>query len=235
MNFPIPPPDVEAVFLKRLNRFLGVALLNGREELLHIHDPGRLQDLLKPGAKIWARRKQGGKTSLYLTAVELQDELVLVDSSLHNKIATWLVESGAVFPGYKVEKREPTYGRGRFDLLLKSPRGRAALVEVKGVTLEAGGVAYFPDAPTTRGARHLEELEKAAAEGYEAHVLFLVFRKKATALSPNWATDPHFSEIFKKVVASGVEARAVKLEMFKWGLKYVGQIPIKLDKNLPIR
>lgn len=227
MYFPLDPPDVEALFVKRINRFLGVALVKGREEFIHIHDPGRLQELLVPGAHIWARRKSGGKTNLYLTAVELPDELVLVDSSLHNKIAKWLVESKH-FLDYAVEKTEPIYEDSRFDLLLKSPEGRYALVEVKGVTLEIDGVAYFPDAPTARGARHMEKLKKAVQNGYEAYVLFLVFRKRARALSPNWKTDQKFAQSFQDAVKHGVVPLAVKFEMFKWGLRYVDKIPIEL-------
>ena len=232
MYFPVQEPDAEGVFVRRLNRFAGLAVVGGREAKIHIHDPGRLQELLFPGAKIWARRRAGGKTEYYLTAVELEDELVLVDSSLHNKIAAWLVESGVVFPGYRVARREPAFGMGRFDLLLESPTGGRALVEVKGVTLEAGRRALFPDAPTARGARHMEELARAKAEGYEAYVLFLVFRKKAKSMSPNWEMDRKFAESLLRAHNAGVGVRAVKLEMFKWGLRYVGELPVDLTPPL---
>ena len=231
MDFPLPAPDSWGIFVKRLNRFAGVALIEGREASVHIHDPGRLRELLFPGAKIWARRKSGGKTDYYLTAVELDDELVLVDSSIHNKVAAWLVESGLLFRGYVVEKREPVFGSGRFDLLLRSPGGRPALVEVKGVTLEESGRALFPDAPTARGARHMEELARAAAEGYEAHVVFLVFRKRAGVMSPNWRMDRRFAESLVRARGAGVEIHAVKLEMYKWGLRYVGELPVVLTPS----
>ncbi|WP_148682776.1 DNA/RNA nuclease SfsA [Pyrobaculum ferrireducens] len=231
MDFPLPAPDSWGIFVKRLNRFAGVALIEGREASVHIHDPGRLRELLFPGAKIWARRKSGGKTDFYLTAVELDDELVLVDSSIHNKVAAWLVEGGLLFRGYVVEKREPVFGGGRFDLLLRSPGGRPALVEVKGVTLEESGRALFPDAPTARGARHMEELARAAAEGYEAHVVFLVFRKRAEVMSPNWRMDRRFAESLVRARGAGVEIHAVKLEMYKWGLRYVGELPVVLTPS----
>lgn len=229
MYFPIEEPDAEGIFVKRLNRFAGVALIGGGEVLVHIHDPGRLQELLRPGVKIWARRRQGGKTQYYLLAVELNDELVLVDSARHNKIAAWLIESGVVLRGYQLLRFEPRFGGGRFDLLLRSPGGREALVEVKGVTLEAEGKALFPDAPTSRGARHVEELAKAVSEGFEAHVLFLVFRKGAVKFSPNWDMDRRFSEALRRALELGVSAHAVKLEMSMWGLRPVGTLPIDLE------
>ncbi|MEM1598659.1 MAG: DNA/RNA nuclease SfsA [Pyrobaculum sp.] len=228
MYFPIAPPDRHGVFVKRLNRFLGVAEVDGAEEYVHIHDPGRLEELLYPGARIWVREKRGGKARFYLTAVDLGDELVLVDSAVHNKIAAWLIENGHVLSGYRLERLEPRYGGGRFDLLLRAPGGKSAFVEVKGVTLEKDGVALFPDAPTARGARHMEHLAEAVAEGYEGYVLFLVFRKKAARLSPNWETDPKFSSAFVKAVGAGVGALAAKLEMFKWGLRFAGLLPLDL-------
>jgi len=227
MHFPLPQPDVSAAFKRRLNRFLGVAEVEGEEVLVHIHDPGRLAELLFPGSTVWLRRKAGGKAPYYLLAVELPEELVLVDSAMHNKIAVWLVEEGHVFKGYSVAKTEPSYGRGRFDLLLRRPDGGLALVEVKGVTLEVDGVALFPDAPTARGARHMEELARAAAEGYEAHVLFLVLRRRARLFSPNWALDAKFAEALAKAADAGVKIAAVKLEMFKWGLLYRGTIEVQ--------
>lgn len=229
MYFSVPTPDVEGVFLRRLNRFAGVALIGGRESYVHIHDPGRLRELLFPGARIWARRTARGKTEFYLTAVELEDELVLVDSSLHNKIGVWLVETGYLLRGYSLVRREPAFGRGRFDLLLQSPEGRRVLVEIKGVTLEVGGRALFPDAPTSRGARHMEELARAVAEGYEAYVIFLVLRRRAEFMSPNWEMDRKFAESLLRAHRLGVEIRAVKLEMFKWGLRFVGELPVDLS------
>jgi len=229
MYFPIEEPDAEGVFVRRLNRFAGVALIDGREALVHIHDPGRLQELLHPGVKIWARRRQGGKTQYYLLAVELDNELVLVDSARHNKIAAWLIESGVLLRGYRLLRFEPKFGNGRFDLLLRSPSGREALVEVKGVTLEAAGKALFPDAPTSRGARHMGELARAVSEGFEAHVLFLVFRKGAERFSPNWDMDRRFSEALRRAWKRGVSISAVKLEMVRWGLRPVGTLPIDLE------
>ncbi len=229
MYFPIEEPDAEGIFVKRLNRFAGVAFIDGKEVLVHIHDPGRLQELLYPGAKIWVRRRQSGKTQYYLLAVELNDELVLVDSARHNKIAAWLIETGVILRGYQLVKFEPRFGDGRFDLLLRSPSGREALVEVKGVTLEVAGRALFPDAPTSRGARHMEELAKAASEGFETHVLFLVFRKRAEKFSPNWGMDRRFSEALRRAWKRGVSLHAVKLEMFRWGLRPVGTLPIDLE------
>ncbi len=229
MSFPIREPDVSGRFVRRINRFLGVVEIEGKTEYLHIHDPGRLPELLTPGVVVWARHKTGGRASYYLTAVELEGELVLVDSALHNKIAKWLVESGHVLRSYTIVKSEPTFGGGRFDLLVKNPAGKLAFVEVKGVTLQRGLYALFPDAPTARGRRHVEKLVELAKSGSEAWIIFLVFRKHAEVFSPNWETDWEFSRALVDAYNNGVGIAVVKLEMYKWGLKYVKTLPLEFN------
>lgn len=108
--FVIRRPDVEGVFVRRLNRFVGVGVINGKEEFVHIHDPGRLTELLKPGVRFFAYSKSTGKTRFYLTAVDLGNELVLVNSAIHNAIASWLIKNGYVLSGYEVVRKEPVFG-----------------------------------------------------------------------------------------------------------------------------
>jgi sugar fermentation stimulation protein len=221
-------PDVSGTFLERLNRFVGIAEINGERVRVHIHDPGRLRELLRPGVRIYAYNKVGGKTRYYLVAVDLGDELVLVNSAIHNDIVAWLVSNGIVLRGYQVVRREPVFGSGRFDLLLRSPNGKEAFMEVKGVTLVDNGVAKFPDAPTTRGARHMLELARAVELGYEAYVLFLVLRSGAIVLRPNSELDPKFAEAFRFAVNHGVRAMAYKLVLTRdWVLVPSGFVGIE--------
>jgi len=163
--------------------------------------------------------------------VDTGDELVLVDSAIHNRLAAWLISSGLVLSGYRVEAVEPRYGSSRLDLLLRSPRGSPTLLEVKGVTLCLNGVAMFPDAPTERGARHVRELARAVSEGLEAYVLFLVLRRCAKTFAPNWALDRRFSQALLDAVNAGVRVVAYKLGMVRWGLEPLGEIPIKLTPD----
>lgn len=228
--FTLQEPSAHGLFVKRLNRFLGIIEVGDALEYVHIHDPGRLGELLVPGAKVWVREKGSGKARYYLVGVELGEELVLVDSSIHNKVAAWLIENDHVLSGYVVRAMEPRFGGGRFDLLLTTPNGNKAFVEVKGVTLAMGKQALFPDAPTARGTRHMEELVRAVEEGYEAWVLFLVFRKGAEFLVPNWSVDRRFAHALVKAHERGVGVVAAKLEMLKWCLRFLGTIPVILSE-----
>ncbi|MFB6469747.1 MAG: DNA/RNA nuclease SfsA [Vulcanisaeta sp. AZ3] len=228
LGYVVRRPDVVGVFVRRLNRFVGVAVINGEEVMVHIHDPGRLQELLRPGVRIYAYEKSGGKTRYYLVAVDLGDELVLVNSAIHNDIASWLISNGFVLRDYRVVRREPVFGSGRFDLLLRSPMGMDAFVEVKGVTLEVNGIAEFPDAPTQRGARHMMELARAVGLGYEAYVLFLVLRSRAFVFRPNEALDSRFAEAFRFAMSHGVNAVAYKLVLGRdWVLRPVGPLRVE--------
>ncbi|WP_069807212.1 DNA/RNA nuclease SfsA [Vulcanisaeta thermophila] len=227
LGYYLGEPDVQGVFVRRVNRFLGIGVVNGEEVPIHIHDPGRLTELLRPGVRFYAKVKDTGKTRYYLVAVDLGRELVLVNSAIHNHIVKWLITNNYILPGYEVLRTEPRFGNGRLDLLLRSPGGSEAMVEVKGVTLERGGCALFPDAPTKRGARHMEELVKALEAGYEAYVVFLILRDNTVCFAPNKEVDPHFARAFAYAVGRGVRALAFKMRLDRdWYLRPVGLIDI---------
>ena len=157
------------------------------------------------------------------------NELVLVNSAIHNNVAAWLIGNGFILKGYEVLRREPKFNGGRFDLMLKSPKGNYAMVEVKGVTLEENGVAKFPDAPTLRGARHMIELTKAIGEGYEAYVIFLVLRPNARLFTPNASLDPKFSNALRYAIEHCVKVIAYKLALTRdWILLPMGQVNVML-------
>lgn len=157
------------------------------------------------------------------------NELVLINSAIHNNVAAWLIENGLILKGYEVLRREPRFSGGRFDLMLKSPKGGYTMVEVKGVTLEEDGVAKFPDAPTLRGARHMIKLAKAIEEGYEAYVIFLVLRSNALLFTPNVSLDPRFSNALKYAIEHGVKVLAYKLALTRdWVLLPMGRVNVIL-------
>jgi sugar fermentation stimulation protein A len=144
------------------------------------------------------------KTALDVLAVRTEGRWVCVDTRLANALTEEALKAKAV-PGlwpYDAVVPESAHGRSRFDFLL--PRGRMrGYVEVKSVTLVAGGVALFPDAPTLRGARHVDDLLALRRRGYGAAVLFLVHRD-ALVLRPNDATDPAFGTALRRAARGGV-------------------------------
>ena len=199
----------DAVFLQRPNRFIAQVLLHGQEETVHVKNTGRCKELLVPGAKVYLEKGKNParKTAWDLIAVEKGDRLINMDSQLPNKVAEeWLAQGG--LGHFSQLFREQTWGASRLDFCLKDSH-RIKYVEVKGVTLEEGGRVYFPDAPTARGTKHLEELTRIRQEGMEAAVLFVVQMDGVTAFSPNDATDPAFGDALRRAKDAGVEIAAI--------------------------
>jgi len=189
---------IEGKFIDRPNRFTVRFNYNQKIELAHLRDPGRLKELLTPDAELLLRpalNTANRKTKFDVIAVLKGDLWVLINSGFHSDIAANLIDSKLIeeFNGYFVEKREYTYGKSRIDFLLTNKSGNKMLVEVKGCTLVDEGLAKFPDAPTSRGKRHVEELIGSKRDDLEAAILFLIFGEDAKCFSPNFNMDPDFS------------------------------------------
>jgi sugar fermentation stimulation protein A len=206
---------MEGTFKERPNRFTVIFEAEGALEMAHLRDPGRLKELLFPGARLLLRPAQNlanRKTKYDVIAVWSEGIWVLINSGFHSDLAGELIESGSIdeLSGYEVEKREYTFGKSRIDFLLKSSGNKVEktmnkmLLEVKGCTLVEGGQARFPDAPTLRGKKHLEELIKAKNEGINSAVLFIIPRGDAKIFSPNWEMDPDFSSTLKQAEKENV-------------------------------
>lgn len=207
---------IEGVFENRLNRFTAMASVNGLNILCFVPNPGRMEELLTPGTRIILREVKGRsrKTSYDLMAVYSVDCLVSIDSRIPNRLLLEAFQRRCLeeFSQYSLIKMEYVYGRSRFDFLLYSEEGRC-LIEAKSCTLVKDHVAFFPDAPTSRGRRHLSDLAKARREGYRACIVFVVQRMDANVFSPNYATDPEFGVALHRACTEGVEVYAYSSEL----------------------
>ncbi len=225
---------VRGRFLSRTSRFSVLAELADGPGYFecHLPNPGRLKELLVPGAELLlrpAKNPDRRKTKFDVFAVKAEGGTVVVDSRIPNQIMREALSSGEVpeFSGYELVRSEPARGKSRLDFLLRG--NRMCLVEVKSCTLVRNGVALFPDAPTERGRRHLLELEKAHEEGYRACILFVIQRGDAKLFMPNDETDPDFGVALRKVVARGVEAIALATKYRKGHVELIGRVPVDLS------
>ena len=197
----------EGRFISRPNRFIANVELYGETVVCHVKNTGRCRELLVPGARVILERvvSPGRKTKFDLVSVYKGDRLINMDSQAPNKIAgEYLARE---YPGWEI-RREVTVGKSRIDFCLENG-GKKVYIEVKGVTLEENGIAMFPDAPTLRGLKHVEELTSLAEKGYGAAVLFIVQMKGIEYVTPNMATQPEFGYALKKAAAQGVEIMAI--------------------------
>lgn len=231
------PPLLTACFIKRENRFRSRVLCGGREEVAHLPNSGRLEELLVPGARCWVSpRTASGRTSVILRLVEHSGELVSVDSRLPpylvedawqwDALGEWLEKDAKAWQSPAADlKREVARGRSRLDLRLTGPAG-TAWVETKSVTCVQGGIARFPDAPTLRGRRHVAELQAARGAGDRAAILFVVQRPGARAFEPHEAVDPAFGAALRAAATAGVALLAWRCSVSLEGVALAAPIPV---------
>lgn len=201
----------EAAFLERPNRFLArVRFPDGREETIHVKNTGRCRELLKPEARVMVCRSSSPnrKTAYDLISVYKEGTgWANIDSQLANRLMEeWL--TGLESSRISRIQREKKTGNSRFDFLLELQQEKETAgmwLEVKSCTLECNGIGYFPDAPTLRGIRHLEELSQLAEQGKKCAVCFVAMIEGVCSVHPNTEHDPAFAAAFEHAVRSGVE------------------------------
>ncbi len=225
----LPPALLEARFVRRLNRFAALVTVDGDERMVHVANSGRMQELLQAGNRVLLApvRGMGLKTTHYLALVDLGHTLVSADARLPPYLVYEALAEGRLpqFAGYTSFRREVVFGESRLDLLLEGPQG-LCYMEVKSVTLVEGGTGLFPDAPTTRGAKHVRSLAQALGEGHRAAVVFVVQRGDATAFAPNDAADPAFGEALRLAHAQGVEVYAYRCQVSQRAVMLADELPV---------
>lgn len=217
-------------FIARPNRFIAKVDIAGVEETVHVKNTGRCKELLVPGATVYLQHFPTGtrKTKYDLVAVEKGELLINMDSQAPNKVVKeWLSEQEP-FGKITFLKPEYTYGKSRFDFYLEMGE-RKMFIEVKGVTLEDAGVVLFPDAPTERGLKHVEELINCVEKGYEAVVLFVVQMAKAKYFTPNRKTQPDFADALVRASAAGVKVLAYTCSVSEDSLAIDKPLKVMLD------
>ncbi|MBS7528047.1 DNA/RNA nuclease SfsA [Fusibacter paucivorans] len=222
---------IEGIFIERPNRYIAKVAINNAIVTVHVHDPGRLQELLYEGntclIKYAASEKR--KTDWDMIAAKKNDGYVLIHSGYHRYIAEAILSSSkwTPFDAVYTYRAEVKTFDSRLDFCLMPSENERIWVEVKGCSLSEDGTAKFPDAPTVRGRRHLETLMKLKASGDRAAVLLLIL-SEAERFVPKRDTDPDFYKTFYEAIAQGVEVYPVKVTFDRQvnGLVYGGMIEI---------
>lgn len=198
------------IFQSRPNRFIAMVEINGTVEVCHVKNTGRCKELLIPGVTVYLEKSENPtrKTAYDLIGVDKNGVYINMDSQAPNKVVyEWLQSQG-----WDYIKPEYKFGNSRLDFYMESYGQnlpvRKAFMEVKGVTLEENGIARFPDAPTERGVRHIEELIEARKQGYETYILFVIQMKEIRHFEPNNETHPAFGEALRKAAQAGVQILA---------------------------
>ena len=223
-------------FIARPNRFIAEVEIDGHIENAHVKNTGRCRELLIPGVTVYLEDFHGRmgtrKMRYSLIGVEKGDTLINMDSQAPNKVCEEGLLSGKLkLPGMGLlteVKREKTYGGSRFDFRVEDADGQIGWLEVKGVTLEEDGIARFPDAPTERGVKHVEELIGAVSKGYQGYVLFVIQMPEVSCFEPNDKTHKAFGDALRKAEQAGVHVMAWTCHVLEDDLCLKEPVKIKL-------
>lgn len=225
---------VKGIFWDRPNRFIANVEINGQMERCHVCNTGRCKELLIPGCQVFLKECDNPKRTTKYDLVVVDKELetgtirrVNMDSYAPNRVAKEWLEKGRM--GLEITKiaTEKKYGNSRFDLYFEG-NGKKAFMEVKGVTLEKDGVAKFPDAPTQRGIKHIQELCQCIQEGFEAYLLFVIQMEDIKYFMPNDDTHPEFGQALRRAKKAGVHILARECVVTETTLEIGKEVPVRL-------
>jgi sugar fermentation stimulation protein A len=204
---------VFGTFLERPNRFEALVEIEGEINLVHVPNTGRMSELLHFGTRVVLVKSQNPnrKTKYSLIFVYKQDHLICINSILANKVFEEGVRNGTIDLSKGEIIREYTYGKSRIDFLIEGED--KTLIEIKCCTYEEDNHARFPDAPTERGRKHINELMKASKEGYKAEIIILAFMDYVEKFSPNYKIDKEFGELLKLAYDNGVTVRVFRCKI----------------------
>jgi sugar fermentation stimulation protein A len=201
---------VEGRFIERPNRFIAKVEIGKVTETVHVKNTGRCRELLVPDSTVYLEKTDNPKrkTRYDLIAVLKNGKtLINMDSQIPNAVTEEWLKKGNLFSKDAVIRREVTHNKSRFDFYIEEG-GRKIFLEVKGCTLETEGIARFPDAPTERGFKHINELIDCTNLGFEAYILFVIQMKGIKHFEPNDVTHKAFGDALRNAENKGVRILA---------------------------
>ncbi|MBP1571417.1 MAG: DNA/RNA nuclease SfsA [Oscillospiraceae bacterium] len=218
----------KARFLKRPNRFIAHIDIDGKTEVCHVKNTGRCRELLTENATVFVQESDNPnrKTKYDLISVLKGEKLINMDSQIPNKVFGEWAQTSGFFGDIKLLKAEKTFENSRFDFYIETDNDKI-FVEVKGVTLEQDGVVMFPDAPTERGVKHINELCRCIDNGYKAYIFFIIQMDNVKYFTPNRKTHPQFADALKAAAEKGVGVYALDCK--------VSENSIAADKFVEVR
>ncbi len=219
----------KGIFIERPNRFIAHVEIDGVAEVCHVKNTGRCKELLLPGASVYVQKSDNPnrKTGFDLISVIKGSRHINMDSQVPNKVVWEWLEKGNLLKDITIVKPEAKYKNSRFDFYVETKKDKI-FIEVKGVTLEENNVVLFPDAPTERGVRHINELIESLREGYKAYVIFVIQMKDVDYFTPNSVTHKEFAEVLKSAHNKGVEILALDCVVEEGFIEIDKQVEVRL-------
>ena len=223
---------VTARFLRRVNRFIAdIELSDGQVVQAHLANTGRMQELLRPGVAALVRpaKNPARKTAWDLIAVDHGGSWVCLAAAWANDFMREWLSKGRIagFYDWKQIEWEKKIGNSRFDFAVTLQSGERWLLEVKSVNYVIDGHALFPDAPTTRGRRHVEEVLALREQGWQVGIFFVTMGQPVVDVGFNAESDPEFARVMQRAIAEGAVVRAFSAEILPPDVYFRGERPIR--------
>ncbi len=224
---------IRARFKRRLNRFVGLVELDGREEEVHITNTGRLHDILVPGREVLLRGIGGGRLRYRLIAARDVEGLYSIpDVRTQSMVFERLLEQGRIpyLAGCNLVSRNPRVGGSMLDYLLRCG-DREVLIETKSAVLRIGEAASYPDCPTTRGQRHVRELIRLVSRGEASYIIFISALPRVRCFKPYRDGDPEIYRLLGEALKAGVGVKAISIYMDSRGYVYLENPDLPLCRD----
>lgn len=208
------PTLIEGTLISRYKRFMAdVKLRSGTVVTAHCPNSGSMKSCCEPGRTVYLSRsdRPGRRLAYTWEMIEMPSSLVGVNTMVPNRLVREAILLGLLpqLGPFEAIRSEVPYGAGsRIDLLLERGEGRCCYIEVKNCTLIEDGVALFPDAVTSRGLKHVEELQAMVRTGHDAVAFFLIQRMDSRVFRPADRIDPAYGSALRKAAENGVQIMA---------------------------
>ena len=228
------PRLVQGTLIRRYQRFKAdVKLRNGRVVTALCPNSGSMKSCSEPGRPVYLSRSDNPKRKLKYTweMIDMPSSLVGINTHVPNRLVKESIVRDEIkeLTGFEQVRSEVKYGENsRIDLLLEGPEERRCYVEIKNCTLIESGIAYFPDAVTARGLKHLIELQNEVRRGNRSVNFFLIQRTDAEAFRPADHIDPAYGKELRKAVKNGVEILAYDVHIDLDGITLNRRLPCEL-------
>jgi sugar fermentation stimulation protein A len=229
-----PERLIPARFIKRDTRFSATVIVDGKKQYVHVPNSGRLGEILIPDREVFLLPstgvEAGRKTNFTLVMARYGSGYVSLEAAKANDLFQEALAEGKIyeFRNFRIKTREKRLGMSRIDFLLEGKNGSEIFTEVKSVSLAANRRALFPDSPTIRGQKHLEELIRECKKGKQAAVVFVVQREDADCFSPNDQEDPQFGKILRQAFSEGVKILGYRCRIDLFDNSISDPIPVLL-------
>ncbi len=224
---------ISGLFIKRYKRFFVDVKINNQVITTHCPNTGSMRGLLKKGNKVWVSKSNNPKRTLKYTLEIIEDQKVKVGVNTHstNKIIHHALNNNLIkeLKNSMEIKPETKFGKNtRFDFLVIN-KDFKAFVEVKNVTLSRNKKkAEFPDAVTSRGLKHINELINASKKGYKIFILYLVQREDCNYFSIAKDIDADYAKALAKAVKNNLNVLCYDCKFSSKGIKLNKKIKIKI-------